>query len=496
VTIKRKILVGLGFSLALSCLTANAQPWLDAGDLGLRHDLRLLADHGIITAPVSMWPVSAPDVARDLYRFSDAAQVPSHVAAAWRRMKDRIDLESKADRLKPAARLSVGTKPSRLRGFQAIPREQREASAEISGMGTTWSYRLRTTWAGEPQDDKPYRLDGSYLSLLWGNLIMTAGIQDRWWGPGQDGGLILTSNARPAPGISLQRARSKPFETRLLRWLGPWNINFFANQLEGDRAIPRTRLLGGRLMIRPLKGFEFGMSRTAQWDGEGRPDGFGSVADVVIGNDNDNANAPSNQIGGFDLRLSRVVWQQSVSVWSELTGEDEAGLLPSKRNSLFGLGLAGALGDRGAAYRLHLEYADTGAGFASGEDRFNVSYEHSEYLSGYRYRGRVMGHTMDNDSQQTSLGMVFTGFSARLQQFSVIIRHARLNRDGTNVAIPGGNSATRSEQKLFGLTVDTQWQLFANQKILAHVGYEALEAQVSGQQADDIQASISWLWNQ
>ena len=37
----------------LAAVPALAGPWLDPGDAGLRHDVMLLADAGVIRAPVS-----------------------------------------------------------------------------------------------------------------------------------------------------------------------------------------------------------------------------------------------------------------------------------------------------------------------------------------------------------------------------------------------------------------------------------------------------------
>ena len=45
---------------------AHADPWLAPGDEGLRSDIQLLADAGILRGPVTTWPISWPDVARDV----------------------------------------------------------------------------------------------------------------------------------------------------------------------------------------------------------------------------------------------------------------------------------------------------------------------------------------------------------------------------------------------------------------------------------------------
>ena len=43
-------------ALLLAAGAAAADPWIEPGDAGLRHDLQLLADAGILDAPLTAWP--------------------------------------------------------------------------------------------------------------------------------------------------------------------------------------------------------------------------------------------------------------------------------------------------------------------------------------------------------------------------------------------------------------------------------------------------------
>ena len=52
------------WTLSLVAAQAFAEPWLAPGDARLRHDLALLADAGIVRAPLTAWPVSWAEVAR------------------------------------------------------------------------------------------------------------------------------------------------------------------------------------------------------------------------------------------------------------------------------------------------------------------------------------------------------------------------------------------------------------------------------------------------
>ncbi len=56
----------LGLFAAGLARVAGADPWLAPGNESLRSDIQLLADAGILRGPVTTWPISWPDVARDV----------------------------------------------------------------------------------------------------------------------------------------------------------------------------------------------------------------------------------------------------------------------------------------------------------------------------------------------------------------------------------------------------------------------------------------------
>ena len=49
-----------------------ASPALQPGDIGLRHDIQVLADYGVIRGPVTTWPLSWDAIAADLRVAHDA----------------------------------------------------------------------------------------------------------------------------------------------------------------------------------------------------------------------------------------------------------------------------------------------------------------------------------------------------------------------------------------------------------------------------------------
>jgi len=136
-------------------------------------------------------------------------------------------------------------------------------------------------------------------------------------------------------------------------------------------------------------------------------------------------------MAGYDMRL-RSPWRALPLVfYTQWIGEDEAGGLPSKFIGQFGLESWGSAGRAG--WRARFEYSDTACMFSRQEPEFGCAYRNSIYPQGYTYRGRIIGHSMDNDSRMYTLGGILT--LARGDVLSLTLRKVELNRDGGPHAI-------------------------------------------------------------
>ncbi len=121
-------------------------------------------------------------------------------------------------------------------------------------VGAQWDARLRVNAEKDPIIDNGHdvNVEGSYIAgKLW-NQWLIAGQIPTYWGPGHDGSLIRGDASRPVYGFTMQRAEQKAFETKWLSWIGPWQYQAFAGQLDDYHAIPDTKLLGFRLTAQPL----------------------------------------------------------------------------------------------------------------------------------------------------------------------------------------------------------------------------------------------------
>jgi hypothetical protein len=209
----------------------------------------------------------------------------------------------------------------------------------------------------------------------------------------------------------MERISSRPFETRWLRWLGPWTVSSFIGELDDERVIEDANLFGFRMTARPLPQLEVAFSRTAQLCGEGRPCGLEEFGDMLLGKDNAGVNVdaedePGNQLAGFDGRWA--FRDKSYALYWQWIGEDsrQGGPQIGSWLRLFGAELGGEIGSRGWRHRSYFEIADTtcqegGGGF--GGDKYNCAYQHGTYQTGYRYEGLSLGYPTDTDSESLAV---------------------------------------------------------------------------------------------
>lgn len=422
---------------SILAVAAHANPWLAPGDEGLRSDIQLLADAGVLRGPVTTWPISWPDIARDVISAEEHGLEEATMNALMRVRRLARDASARGSS-GLGIRVSAAYQPATLRQFADTPREEGELAMRTSWLGEHLAFNLQGSYVVDPDDGKDWRADGSYLGVNFGNFMLSAGFMERWWGPGWDGSLILSNNARPIPSVTLERNYTDPFKSRWLSWIGPWRASIAMGRAESE-GVPVTdvRFYAARVNFKPRPWLEFGLTRTAQWCGGDRPCDWDTFTDMVFGEDNQvedgvpSEDQPGNQMAGYDMRL-RSPWRAlPMAFYGQMIGEDEAGGLPSKFIGLFGLEAWGTTGL--GAWRVRAEYADTACNFSREQPLFNCAYRNDIYPQGYAYRGRIIGHSIDNDSRMYTLAAHLTRSGGDFA--SLAFRHIQVNRDGGPHAI-------------------------------------------------------------
>ena len=424
-------------SFCLLCLfiplALFAEPFLAPNDPFLRHEIRLLGDRGGISSFYNTWPLDLGGL--DAVRSDAEFSIPSRL------LDSRLSYESSSGWSPILTSIGISDDRVTARGFGPEPRSSFATNASVSWMNDRFAaklslnafYGMKKDWKG--RNDEGLALDGSYIATRLGNWSASFGKQERWWGPGWDGSLILSTNARPIPAISIDRRIPEPFESKWLSWIGPWSFHSFIGRMEEERTVPNPYLWGMRGEVKPtiLSGLEVGFFRMIQLGGDGRPEGFSTWTDAFLSQDNFGANTgnndrskePGNQLAGIDLR-----WQfldAPLAFYGQVVGEDEDKFFPNCLMFQYGIETWTNLKD--STLRIFAEYADLTSYWWTDDPRTrNISYGHHIYNDGYRYRGRPIGHWADQDSRILSFG----GFLQKDDGvgWGAIFRSGDLNEDG------------------------------------------------------------------
>ncbi|WP_299152037.1 capsule assembly Wzi family protein [uncultured Acinetobacter sp.] len=399
-------------------------------DQDLRTDLNWLNQQGVIQISTSTWPMSGDEIQRALSqaKISNNNQqkvidsVMAHLNASNQLLKASLFAETDQKHLPQA--------------FGDQQKAQYQAGLELNAGNQNWDARLRVNAEKDPQidHDQDVNVEGSYIAgKLW-NQWLIAGQIPTYWGPGHDGSLIRGDASRPVYGVTMQRAEQNAFANQWLSWIGPWQYQAFAGQLNDYDAVPDAKLIGLRVTAQPLPYLELGASRAIQWGGEGRPESLSSLWDAFVGNKDNGGTGepdPSNQIAGFDARLNlQPLVHVPMGMYAQYIGEDEAGGLPAKKMYLAGVDYSSSY--KNMPFQLYTEWADTRTnGKAQG-----ISYNHSVYTDGFYQHGYPLAHAMGGDGQMISAGGDIR--FDRLNRVNARVLFAKLNESNrtTNLAFP------------------------------------------------------------
>ena len=264
-------------------------------------------------------------------------------------------------------------------------------------------------------------------------------------------------------------------------------LSTFMGQLEEDRDYPEALLFGMRFESRPLPSLQIAASRSAQWCGEGRPCDLSTFGDLLLGNDNDQSleDQPGNQLAGFDVRWSWPGGRVPLALYAQAIGEDEAGFMPSKYLGLFG---AEGWGEWGSlSWRAHAEYADTACDFPTSPPEFGCAYTNGIYTSGYRYRGRVLGHTIDADGESMGVGLLLVEASGN--QWNLLARNVKLNPRRCPGAFTGGRARDRGRR----YPVARRTLAWGNIGVL--LGYADVSGDSAARMDNGARASLTWRYD-
>ncbi|TSB23300.1 capsule assembly Wzi family protein [Psychrobacter sp. YGAH215] len=452
----------LSLVLSLSVLSsvsmlASAQN-LYMNDLKLKADLDWLNAQGVAHISTSTWPLTANEIKRALNTANAQTPVQQQILQS---VQARL-IQNRDSVVKGSAALHIQTDRDQLpQKFADDKLAGQQASVGVSLSEAEWEFNLQANLKNDKliDDSSDVSFEGSYLAGTAANQWLIAGKIPTWWGPGHDGSLIRGGASLPVAGFTMQRDQQTAPTSKYLSWVGPWQYQLFAGQLEDYEAIPDAKLFGMRLTANPTDWLELGASRTFMWGGEGRPQSFSSFTDALLGtkDNNDDPNIstdedPANQLGGFDARLDLApLMNVPAGVYAQYVGEDEAGGLPAKNMYLAGVDYASAA--YGKPYQLYAEYTDT----RTSGDIKGISYEHYMYKDGYYQQGFPLGYALGGDAESIALGGRL--WLDNRNFINAKVQHAKVNQAerSTNQAFPTTDRLT---------SIDVAWEHQYNSKAL------------------------------
>jgi Capsule assembly protein Wzi len=166
------------------------------------------------------------------------------------------------------------------------------------------------------------RLLDAETVLSVGNLALSFGQEQMWWGVGHFGALSQGDNAAPFPALRFQNIHPT-YLPGFLRYLGPLRFQIFFGQLDADRYFAHPWIDGQIIVFKPLPTFEFGFTHAIMFGGRfndmystsgffGRAIGL-STGSQTLGN--------SNSRAGAFLKF-RFPSLRNLEVYQEMLGED------------------------------------------------------------------------------------------------------------------------------------------------------------------------------
>ncbi len=437
------------YTIAIFLCTTQlrAEPWVDISNIFLRSNIQHLADIGIIKTPVTTFPLMWHDIARDVNNVFPS-QYDHYTKQALSYVKHQLKL---AKRSQKTLSLNVATENKRFTSFGEDFRDKNNVAASTSFVFDQAAAKITTSYNNSPSDEDDVRFDGSYATFFLGNWVFSAGMQDRWWGPGIDTSLSLTNNARPMPALALSRKSAIPVSIPWTDISVPWTVTTFMGKMDDKRYVEETLLWGFRLNFNPAQNWEIGVTRLAQWAGDNRPRDFNTFVDILKGLDNCGGNGPSveecaagqepgNQLAGYDIRWSPNFFSYPFAIHFTAFAEDgdRKGGLSILGEERYQVGVETNISAFDYHWKLYLEATDTYAQCNDGNNGTGENtigdcyYEHHIYQTGMRYKGRSIGSLYENDAFSLVFGAISQSDSNT--QFEFKLRWLQLNKDNHDKA--------------------------------------------------------------
>ncbi|MBL4867282.1 MAG: hypothetical protein JKY67_13010 [Pseudomonadales bacterium] len=167
------------WSLVALPTAAIGTSWNPPHDPWLRAELEHLASFHLINQPLSIWPLSTKTLANAKRNLSQNA-----LLSIKSEERNGFNLGLSASGSQPV-----------LTHFGSSSRDKSNSNIAYHYSNGTISTQISSQYIDNEDVDPSLKYDNSFVDIDLGRWTMGVGAIDRWWGPGWDSGLILSSNA-------------------------------------------------------------------------------------------------------------------------------------------------------------------------------------------------------------------------------------------------------------------------------------------------------------
>jgi hypothetical protein len=326
-----------------------------------------------------------------------------------------------------------------------------------------------------------FRLLDAYVGMNVGNWQVSYGKQSLWWGPGEEGAMLLTNNIEPLNKMFLVDRVSPIHLPSFFGHLGDIRMEFFLGQVSGQQFVnntagglensgmigqygqslnPQPFLSGGKISFKFTPNFEISMSKTTLYGGPGNPLTLKTLFDTTFSiHVNGRSVGDGRSALDFVYRIPKL--RNWLSFYGDAFQEDEISPLNRPYKAAFQSGLYLAKVPRIPKLDLRLEGGTTSpVNFATCNGCY---YSNGQYVNGYTNNGELIGTWVGRAAQGESIRSNY--WLGPQNRIGVELRHRKIDRQylaqgGTqNDASLNADFFVKSGFRLSGTVQYERWQI-------------------------------------